>query len=73
MLLDFGVFLLPRLDVVPVLLLPGVVEFMPPFDGIDMPGDIGPDIVPLVDGVAPVLPDCAPIAPAPPPAEPPAD
>jgi hypothetical protein len=73
--------LLPRLDVVPVLLLlpdvvedmllplvefddvPDMVEPMLPFDGIDMPGDIVPDVVPPVDGIAPVLPDCAPIPP----------
>lgn len=80
LLLDFGVFLLPRFDVVlDVLLLgvvddmllpsvelddaPGVAEFMLPFDGIDIPGDIVPDVVPPAGGVAPMLPDCAPMLP----------
>ena len=80
LLLDFGVFLLPRFDVVPVLLVPdvvddmllpsvepedapGVVELMPPFDGIDMPGDIVPEgeVVLPVDGIDPMLPDCEPM------------
>jgi hypothetical protein len=64
--LDVVLVLLP--GVVDDMLLPSVepedapgVEFMLPLDGIDMPGDIVPD--PPVDGIAPVLPDCAPIAP----------
>jgi hypothetical protein len=37
---------------------PGMVEFMSPFDGVDIPGDIVPDgDVVLPDGIVPVLPD----------------